>query len=186
VQTEPLPGQPDPAFYIDRLQDEDAFCREAAAWSLGEIGNPRAVRPLAGLILRELKSIDDFGAPRNEEVVRAAADSIRRLGTTEGLYALIKALCALGRARYVEESTVVEIAEALGEVGGPNAVREATDRLVRETAGRPQAPALAVVSQVLLSRLSLCGDAAIATLRRLARGGPEPIRPIAEHVCETL
>jgi HEAT repeat protein len=174
------PAEPDPSLYIDRLLDEDAFHREAAAWSLGEIGNPRASRPLAGLILRELEG------ERHEEVVRAAAGAIGRLGGTDALYALVKALCVLGHAEEVEEETVVEIAEALGEVGGPNAVREATERLVRETAGRPHAPGLAVVSRVLLNRLSLCGDAAVATLRRLARGGPEGIRPIAQSVWTTL
>ncbi len=174
------PGQPDPTLYIDRLLDNDAFCREAAAWSLGEIGDARAGRPLAGLILREIQA-----AP-HEEVVRAAAGAIARLGATDALYALMKALCAFGRAEEVEEETVVEVIEALGEVGGPNAVREATERLVRETAGRPHAPGLAVVCRVLLNRLSLCGDAAVATLKRLARGGPDSIRPIAQHVYTTL
>jgi hypothetical protein len=174
------PGQPDPTLYIDRLLDEDAFCREAAAWTLGEIGDSRAGRPLAGLILRELKV-----AP-HEEVVRAAATAIARLGAIDALYALVRALCAFGRASGVEEETVVEVVEALGEVGGPNAVREATERLVRETAGRPHAPGLAVVSRVLLARLGLCGDAAVATLKRLARVGPEPIRPIAQRVYTAL
>jgi hypothetical protein len=174
------PGQPDPTLYIDRLLDENAFCREAAAWSLGEIGDARAARPLAGLILRELQD------QPHEEVVRAAAGAIARLGATESLYALVKALCVFGGSEEVEEETVVEVAEALGEVGGPNAVREATERLVRETAGRPHAPGLGVVCRVLLSRLSLCGDAAVATLRRLARGGPDGIRPIAQRVYGTL
>lgn len=174
------PGQPDPTLYIDRLLDEDAFCREAAAWSLGEIGDTRAARPLAGLILREMQAVP------HEEVVRAAALAIARLGATDALYALVKALCVFGKAEEVEEETVIEIAEALGEVGGPNAIREATERLVRETAGRPHAPGLAVVCRVLLNRLSLCGDAAVATLKRLARGGPESIRPIAQRVYTTL
>ena len=174
------PGQPDPTLYIDRLLDDDAFCREAAAWSLGEIGDARAGRPLAGLILREVQ------AEAHEEVVRAAAGAIARLGATDALYALVRALCAFGRSEDVEEETVVEVVEALGEVGGPNAVREATERLVRETAGRAHAPGLAVVCRVLLNRLSLCGDAAVATLRRLARVGPGEIRPIAQRVYTTL
>lgn len=180
MSTNTEPGQPDPTLYIDRLQDDDPFCREAAAWSLGEIGDARAARPLAGLILREIQT-----AP-HEEVVRAAAMAIARLGAVDALYALVRALCSFGRALVVEEETVVEVVEALGEVGGPNAVREATERLVRETAGRPHAPGLAVVTRVLLARLGLCGDAAEATLRRLARGGPEPIRPVAQHFCATL
>lgn len=174
------PGQPDPTLYIDRLQDDDAFCREAAAWSLGEIGDKRAARPLAGLILREIQ--DD----PHEEVVRAAAAAIARLGAVDALYALVRALCSFGRSMAVEEETVVEVVEALGEVGGPNAVREATERLVRDTAGRPHAPGLAVVTHVLLARLGLCGDAAVATLKRLARVGPEPIRPVAQYFCAAL
>jgi HEAT repeat protein len=174
------PRQPDPTLYIGRLHDDDAFHREAAAWTLGEIGDIRAARPLAGLILREIQT-----AP-HEEVVRAAAVAIARLGATDALYALMRALCLFGRAEMVEDETVIEVVEALGEVGGPNAVREATERLVRETAGRPHAPGLAVVSRVLLSRLGLCGDAAVATLRRLARVGPEPIGRMAQRVCAAL
>lgn len=174
------PGQPDPTLYIGRLLDQDPFCREAAAWSLGEIGDMRAARPLAGLILRELQAVPD------EDVVRAAAGAITRLGATEALYALVRALCAFGKSAEVEEETVIEVVEALGEVGGPNAVREATERLVRETAGRPHAPGLAVVTRVLLARLGLCGDAAVATLRRLARVGPDSIRPVAQRVYATL
>jgi len=174
------PGQPDPTLYIGRLLDKDPFCREAAAWSLGEIGDVRAARPLAGLILRELQTVP------HEDVVRAAAGAITRLGGTDALYALVRALCEFGRAEEVEEVTVVEVVEALGEVGGPNAVREAAERLVRETVGRPQAPGLAVVSRVLFARLGLCGDAAAATLRRLARVGPDTIRPAAQRVYATL
>jgi hypothetical protein len=174
------PGQPDPTLYIGRLFDEDAFCREAAAWTLGEIGDARAGRPLAGLILREIQE------DPHEEVVRAAAVAIARLNSIDALYALMRALCTFGRSEGVEEETVVEVVEALGEVGGPNAVREATERLVRETAGRPHAPGLAVVTRVLLARLGLCGDAAVATLKRLARVGPEPIRPVAQHFFAAL
>lgn len=180
MSTNEEPGQPDPTLYIDRLQADDAFCREAAAWSLGEIGDARAARPLAGLILREIQTVP------HEEVVRAAAVAIARIGAVDALYALMRALCSFGRSEAVEEETVVEVVEALGEVGGPNAVREATERLVRETAGRPHAPGLAVVARLLLERLSLCGDAAVATLRRLARGGPESFRPIAQRVYTAL
>jgi hypothetical protein len=180
------PDQPDPSLYIDRLADEDAFHREAAAWTLGEIGSPRAARPLAGLLLRELTSVERSGFVDHDEVVCAAAEAMRRIGTTEGLYALVKALCVLSHAQGVEEATIVEIVDCIGEIGGPSAMREATDRVVQDAGKRHAGPGLQSVSRVLLSRLSLCGDAAIHTLRRLAIGGPEGIKPIAEHVCSRL
>ncbi|MHC4548887.1 MAG: HEAT repeat domain-containing protein [Planctomycetota bacterium] len=181
------PGQPDPSLYIDRLADEDAFHREAAAWTLGEIGSPRAARPLAGLLLRELKSVERSGFVDHNEVVRAVVEAMRRIGATGGLYALVKALCVLCCAKGVDESTIVEIVDSIDEIGGPNAMREATDRVVTDARKRcPSAPGLKVVSGVLLSRLSLCGDAAISKLRRLARGGPAAIRPIAERVYARL
>lgn len=180
------PDQPDPSLYIDRLADEDAFHREAAAWTLGEIGSPRAARPLAGLLLRELTSVERSGYVDHNEVVCAATEAMRRIGTTEGLYALVKALCVLSHAQGVDDATIVEIVDTIGEIGGPTAMREATDRVVRDAGQRHAGPGLQAVSRVLLSRLSLCGDAAIHTLRRLARGGPAEIKPIAERVCARL
>ena len=179
------PGQPDPSLYIDRLANEDAFHREAAAWTLGEIGSPRAARPLAGLLLRELTSIQRSGFVDHDEVVCAAVEAMRRIGATEGLYALVKALCVLSCAKGVDEATIVEIVDSIGEIGGPSAMREATDRVVRD-AGKRHGPGLQTVSRVLLSRLSLCGDAAIHTLHRLAMRGPDGIKPIAESVCARL
>jgi hypothetical protein len=180
------PGQPDPSLYIDRLADEDAFHREAAAWTLGEIGSPRAARPLAGLLLRELTSVDHSGFVDHDEVVCATVEAMRRIGATEGLYALVKALCVLSRAQGVDEATIVEIVDSIGEIGGPSAMREATDRVVQDAGKRRAEPGLQTVSRVLLSRLSLCGDAAIHTLHRLANRGPDGIRPIAESVCARL
>ena len=181
------PGQPDPSLYIDRLTADDAFHREAAAWTLGEIGNTRAVRPLAGLLLRELRSVEDSGYIDHNEVVRAGVEAMRRIGATDGLYALVKSLCVLTCAKGVDEATIVEIVDAIGELGGPNAMREATDRVAcHARASCPDSPGLKVVSNVLLSRLSLCGDAAISTLKRLARGGPDAMRPIAKRECAKL
>lgn len=180
------PDQPDPSLYIDRLADEDAFHREAAAWTLGEIGSPRAARPLAGLLLRELTSVDRNGFVDHNEVVCAAAEAMRRINSTEGLYALVKALCVLSHAQGVDEATIVEIVDSIGEIGGPSAMREATDRVVRDARKQHAGPGLQTVSRVLLSRLSLCGDAAIHTLRRLASRGPDGIKPIAERVCAHL
>jgi len=181
------PGQPDPSLYIHQLLNKSAFHREAAAWSLGEIGSRRAARPLAGLLLRELRSVERSGYLEHCDVVRVAAEAIRRIGATESLYALVKALCVLSRAQGADEETVAEIVDSIGEVGGPNAVREAADRVAREAlrSGRP-APGLRVVGWVLLTRLSLCGDAALSTLRRLAHGGPIALRAIAMRVCSTV
>ena len=181
------PGHPDPSLYIDRLLDEDAFHREAAAWSLGEIGSPRAARPLAGLLLRELRSVEQSGFFHHNDVVCATVEAMRRIGTTDGLYALIRALCVLSRARGADEETIIEIVDSIGEVGGPSAMREATDRVVGEARRmRGQAPGLAIVCRVLLARLSLCGDAAVSTLKRLANGGPEGVRLIAADVYATV
>jgi len=181
-------GQPDPSLYIDRLTDESALHREAAAWTLGEIGSPRAARPLAGLLLRELRSVERTGFIDHDDVVRATAEALRRIGATESLYALVKALCVLCRASRADEDTIIEIVDALGEVGGPSAMREATDRVVRSAQVQARLPSsgLQSVCRVLLSRLSLCGDAAVHTLHRIADHGPEGIRPIAERVCLTV
>lgn len=177
------PEHPDPFRYIERLENEDAFFREAAAWSLGEIGSPRAARPLAGLLLREVQTIRRSGFLDNGAVVRAVAIAIRRIGATEALYAVVKALCALTHAKGADEETVEELVDTLAEVGGPGVVREAADRIVqcaREC--RPVCPGLETVSAILLERLGLCGDAAMATLRRLAAGGPALLRPYARRV----
>ena len=176
--------QPDPSLYIDRLGDSSPLHREAAAWTLGEIGSPRAARPLAGLLLRELSSVEISGYLRHTQVVSAVVEAIRRLGATEALYALFKALNVLSRARVVDESTVIEIVDTIGEVGGPNAMCEAANRALRGI--ERETPGLRIVADVLLPRLGLCGDAAERTLRRLANGGPEPLRPLAQNVYGTL
>ena len=109
-------------------------------------------------------------------------EAIRRIGATEALYALVKALCVLVRSRGVDEETVEEIVDALAEVGGPNAVREAADKVVKcARECKPVCPGLHVVGTVLLARLSLCGDAALSTLRRLARKGPDVLQPLAQR-----
>jgi len=179
---------PDPStLYIHRLGDDDAFHREAAAWTLGELGASRAARPLAGLLLREIETVERTGYLHHVEVVRAASEAIRRIGAGEALYALFKALCVLAHARLVDETTIEEIVETIGVVGGPTAVREAADRVARETRELEHPDAgLDVVARVLLTRLSLCGDAAVRTLHRLANGPSEPLRPHAEQALAAL
>lgn len=183
------PGAPDPTFYIHRLGDERAFHREAAAWTLGGLGSLKAARPLAGLLIREVQTVERSGYLEHSDVVRAAAEAIRRLGATDALYAVLKALCVLSRAKVIDEPTVEELVDCIADVGGPNAVREATDRVVseaRRAAGSPErrpTEGLRIVGDVLLGRLSLCGDAAVATLRRLANGGgPRDFQPIARRL----
>jgi len=179
------PEQPDPSHYIGRLSNQSAFDREAAAWSLGEIGSPRAARPLAGLLLRELRTVERFGYIAHGDVVGRVVEAIRRIGSTEALYALMKSLCVLSKSKGVDREIVEAIIEAIAEVGGFHAVREAADRVVRcarECECAPPCPGLHTVSTVVLERLSLCGDAAMQTLRRLARRGPEALRSIARQL----
>jgi hypothetical protein len=180
-------GDPDPTLYIERLTNDDAFRREAAAWSLGEIGNRRAARPLAGLLLREMKSVERSGYIAHSEVVLATVEAIRRIGAPEALYSLMKSLCVLVHSQGVDRETVEEIVESTAEVGGLNAVREAVDRVV--TCARechPICPGLNIVASVLLTRLGLCGDQAVKTLRRLANTGPSPLQPIAQQALYAL
>lgn len=182
------PEFPDPSSpFIDRLGAEDAFHREAAAESLGSLGSPRAARPLAGLLLRELQTVERTGLLAHTAVVRAVTVAIRRIGATEALYALVKALCVLSRARRVDEELVKEIVESLAEVGGPAAVREAADRVVRCAGESGDAsPGLEAVGAILLERLGFCGDAGVATLLRVARAGPTPLRPLARRALALL
>ena len=173
------PDQPDPSPYIGRLANRSPFDRETAAWSLGEIGSPRAARPLAGLLLRELQTVERYGYIAHDEVVRRVVEAIRRIGSTEALYALMKSLCVLSKSKGVDRGTIEEILEAIAAVGGFHAVRESADRVVSCAADCDRCPGLQTVAQVVLERLALCGDAATKTLRRLARGGPQSLRPIA-------
>ncbi len=173
--------RPDPSPYIHNLGASDAVHREAAAWSLGEIGSPRAARPLAGLLLREMQAVERSGVFAHSAVVRAVAVAIRRIGAQEALYAVLKALCVLSRARAVDDETVKDLVETLAEVGGPGAVREAADKVVDGARRNRPAPGLEAVGAILLERLGLCGDAAQATLRRVAETGPAPLRPLARR-----
>lgn len=181
------PGQPDPSPYIERLHNGNPFHREAAAWTLGELGDPKATRPLAGSLLREIQTVEETGYLQHAPIVRAVSEAIRRIGSSDALYALMKALCILTHSKGVDRETVEEIIETIAAVGGPNAVREAADRVVacaREC--RPKCPGLDVVGGVLLERLGLCGDAAVHALRRIANGGPDPLKPYAEHALADL
>ena len=180
-------GEPDPSIYIERLANRNPFFREAAAWTLGGLGNARASRPLAGALLRELQTVEQTGYLDHAEVVRACSEAIRRLGAADALYALVKALCVLTHAQGVDRDTVEDLVETLAALGGPSAMREAADRVTRCARGcQPVCPGLEVVSSVLLTRLGLCGDAAVGILRRIARGGPEVLRPHAAHALSTL
>ena len=181
------PGGPDPTLYIERLAHGDAFHREAAAWTLGELGDPRATRPLAGTLLRELNTVEESGYLDHAPVVCAVVEAIRRIGSSEALYALLKSLCVLSGSKGVDRNTVEEIVETIAAVGGPNAVREAADRVVicaRDCC--PDCPGLSTVAAVLLDRLGLCGDLALQSLRRIAIGGPESLRYFAQHALSTV
>jgi len=177
---------PDPSPFIVRLSAEDAFHREAAAWSLGNIGNQRAARPLAGLFLREISTVERSGYLDHGAVVCAVTLAIRKLGATEALYALFKGLTVLARSKGVDRETIEEIIETIAEVGGPNAVREAADRVIQTARTCDKCPGLEVVGTVLLEYTSLCGDAAVSTIRRVARNGPVALQPMAKRVLGSL
>ena len=179
------PGQPDPSLYIDRLADEDAFHREAAAWTLGEIGSPRAARPLAGLLLRELTSVERSGFVDHNEVVCAATEAMRRIGATEGLYALVKGLCVLSHAQGVDETTIVEIVDTIGELGGPTAMREATDRVVRD-AGKPVYAYSSFLTDAGLLVGSACDSILVFPKGTIALLGPGATIPHLKGALEKL
>jgi hypothetical protein len=172
----------DPTLYIDRLGSDDPMQREAAAWSLGCMGHPRAKRPLAGLLLREMRTVPATGSIEHEDVVRAAVDSIRRLGATESLYAVINSRCAMGCFPDIDRTVVEELVECLAEVGGLTVVREAADKVVRHARETcPHCRGLETVGMVLFESLSMCGDAGVKTLQRVAHAGPDPLRPLAAY-----
>jgi len=172
----------DPSPFIGRLDSADPFLRQAAASSLGSMGDPRASRPLAGLLLREMRTVHQTGEIEHEDVVLAAVDSIRRIGGTESLYAVIRSLCAMGCCHEVDRDTVAELVECLAEAGGLNVVREAADKVVRHAQEHcPHCRGLETVGMVIFERLSMCGDAGVRTLRRLANAGPEALRPLAAY-----
>ena len=155
---------------------------------MGEIGSPAASRPLAGLFLREIQSVERSGYLAHGAVVRAVTVAVRRIGAVEALYALMKGLTVLAHSKGVDRETVEEIVETIAEVGGPNAVREAADKVIQSARqpNMPVRPGMDVVASVLLGCVSLCGDAAVATLRRVANGGPQPLQPVARRVLDTL
>ena len=124
--------------------------------------------------------MEESGYLDHAPVVRAVSEAIRRIGSSDALYALVKALCVLTHSKGVDRPTVMELVETISAVGGPNAVREAADRVVASAREcRPHCPGFDTVASVLLDRLGLCGDAAVSSLRRIANGGPESLRPFA-------
>lgn len=182
MRNEPAPTF-DPSRFIDNLESDCPMRREAAATSLGSMGHPRAGRPLAGLLLREIRTIPVSGVLDNPEVVCAAAGSIRQLGATESLYAVIRSLCEMGCCLEVNRTTVESLVECLAEIGGPNVVREATDKIVKHARDHrcDERQGVETVAMVLFENLSMCGDAGVRTLRRLANAGPEHLRAFASH-----
>jgi HEAT repeat protein len=174
------PGEPDPSPYIERLAARDPWHREAAAWSLGNIGATRASRPLAGTLLREVRSVEESGYLDHAAVVRAVVEAIRRIGATDALYALMRSLSVLAQSKGVDRETIEDIVQAIADLGGPNAMREAADRVTRSARECcPECPGLETVASVLLERLGLFGDAAHKILTRIANGGPTNLRPFA-------
>jgi HEAT repeat protein len=67
---------------IERLDSNDTWIRERAASVLGEIGDPRAVRPLIALLN------DSTQATFFDRVCDVAAQALERIGTPEALVAV--------------------------------------------------------------------------------------------------
>jgi len=171
----------DPRHYIESLGSESAMKREAAALSLGGMGDRRANRPLAGLLLREVVTVAQTRQIAHEDIVCAASDAIRQLGATESLYAVMRVLCTASCTESVERTTIESLVDCLAEVGGFTAVREAADKVVRHAQDLcPECRGLETVGVVLFEALSMCGDPGVKTLQRLSRAGPEPLKPIAD------
>ena len=172
----------DPSNFIERLESDCPMRREAAARSLGSMGCSDASRPLAGLLLREIRSVPLTGLLENPDVVSATAESIRVLGATESLYAIIRSLCMMSCCEEVDRETVESLVECLSEVGGPNVVREAADKVVRHAADAcDDSRGIETVAMVLFENLSMCGDAGVRTLRRLSNAGPTRLQPFAGY-----
>jgi len=176
----------DSSHFIESLASESAFKREAAALSLGCMGDRRAGRPLAGLLLREVVTVPQTQQIAHEDVVCAASDAIRRLGATESLYAVMRVLCTASCTESVERATIESLVDCVAEVGGFTAVREAADKVVSharehcpEQSSRESVGGLETVGMVLFEALSMCGDPGVKTLERLSRAGPEPLKPLA-------
>ena len=61
-------------------------------------------------------------------------------------------------------------------------VREAADKVVRHAREQcPHCRGLETVGMVLFESLSMCGDAGVKTLERVAHAGPDPLKPLAAY-----
>ena len=113
-----------PALVAALENDKQPSVRGAAAVALGEIGDPRTVAPLAakltgripasGFLNRVIRRKQD----EDEFVRRSSAVSLGRIGSREGVPALIE---ALSRER-AGDDVRREAARALGLIGDPSAI----------------------------------------------------------------
>jgi HEAT repeat protein len=98
-------GTPAVPALIQALGDSDSAVRCAAAWALGDLGDPQAMPAL-------IQALEDL----DEAVRRAAAKALGDLGDPQAIPALIKAL------RDRSENVRRAAAEALGKLGDPQAM----------------------------------------------------------------
>ena len=109
-------GQPAVGPLIEVLNDTSSRGRGNAAFALGQIGDPRAVRAL-------ITALED----KSDSVSSSAAEALGRIGDPQAVQPLIRAL--------EDRSGGVQTwaAEALGKIGDPQAVRPLIEALWHES-----------------------------------------------------
>ncbi len=163
---------------VQALQYKDAQVRDQAAQALGELGDKRAIKPIADLL-----TIDDNQI--GEKV--AAADALGRMGDTAAIAALVKAN-EISRQRetkmiddvhaskdrpyrfelYINRISTDEytlrtaIARALGQIGGVRAIQNLFDLLATEK-GAMESGVKSAIKDAILEAVRK-GDSAIVPL----------------------
>ncbi|MBP1929122.1 HEAT repeat protein [Methanolinea mesophila] len=66
---------------IAALQDEDWRVRQKAAWALGYLGDPRALKPLQRALGDRREGVDDMIYEAMDRIKKKMADALRGQGT---------------------------------------------------------------------------------------------------------
>ncbi|GBC91931.1 Phycocyanobilin lyase subunit alpha [bacterium HR15] len=124
LQMATTPAQPDPQHeqqlhqLLEQLKSRDEWERRAAAWELGELGDPRAVQPLSQTLSQD----------ESPPVRRAAAHALGKLGDPRAVEPLSKA--ALNNDKHPDVR--VAAVEALGKLGDRRAVEPLSKALIND------------------------------------------------------